>query len=236
MLLVLSKKRIIIAIVALALVASAAALLSLLGNGAPSGHILHPDAKDYMILIQIEEKKLYLLDEGNVVRKYTVASGMSGWPSPIGDWEITDKAVWGEGFGARWMGLNVPWGSYGIHGTNNEGSIGQPASHGCIRMLNQDVIELYDMVEVGTPVIIRNGSYGPFGQGFATIMPGDFGADVLAVQQKLKALGYFSGYESGIYEDDLKHALHDFQRDHDLPVENSIDRDDFIAMGFLEFE
>jgi lipoprotein-anchoring transpeptidase ErfK/SrfK len=41
-----------------------------------------------------------------------------------------------------------------IHGTHEEGLIGQPASHGCIRMYNRDVIELYDLVEVGTPVII----------------------------------------------------------------------------------
>lgn len=230
-----TRKKLIIATAALVLIC-AALLFIVLRSGSPSGHILHPDAKDYVILIQIDEKKMYLLNEGQVVKKYTIASGMSGWPSPIGDWEISEKAVWGEGFGARWLGLNVPWGTYGIHGTNNEGSIGSPASHGCIRMLNRDVIELYDLVEVGTPVIIRNGLYGPFGQGFATIMPGDFGADVLAVQQRLKKLGYFDGEETGVYEDDLKHALHEFQRDHDLPVENAIDRDDLLAMGFLEFE
>lgn len=41
-----------------------------------------------------------------------------------------------------------------IHGTNHEEAIGQPASHGCIRMRNADVAELYEMVEVGTPVVI----------------------------------------------------------------------------------
>lgn len=41
-----------------------------------------------------------------------------------------------------------------IHGTSEEGLIGQPASHGCIRMKNQDVIELYDLVKEGTPVLI----------------------------------------------------------------------------------
>lgn len=41
-----------------------------------------------------------------------------------------------------------------IHGTHEEGLIGQPASHGCIRMYNCDVIELFELVEVGTPVII----------------------------------------------------------------------------------
>jgi lipoprotein-anchoring transpeptidase ErfK/SrfK len=42
-----------------------------------------------------------------------------------------------------------------IHGTRHEDKIGQPHSHGCIRMRNADVIELFDLVEVGTPVIIR---------------------------------------------------------------------------------
>ena len=42
-----------------------------------------------------------------------------------------------------------------IHGTNEEGRIGQPVSHGCIRMLNSDIISLFDSVSAGTPVIIE---------------------------------------------------------------------------------
>ena len=42
-----------------------------------------------------------------------------------------------------------------IHGTNHEDSIGRPVSHGCIRMRNQDVIELYDLTPTGTPVHIH---------------------------------------------------------------------------------
>ena len=42
-----------------------------------------------------------------------------------------------------------------IHGTNNESALGQPASHGCIRMFNKEVIELYDFVKVGTFVLIQ---------------------------------------------------------------------------------
>jgi hypothetical protein len=43
---------------------------------------------------------------------------------------------------------------YGIHGTNNPASIGQAVSHGCIRLRNEDVTQLYHMVTVGTPVFI----------------------------------------------------------------------------------
>ncbi|HYF35283.1 MAG TPA: L,D-transpeptidase, partial [Prosthecobacter sp.] len=42
-----------------------------------------------------------------------------------------------------------------IHGTNDEAAIGRPASHGCIRMRNADVIELFDQVPLGTPVWIE---------------------------------------------------------------------------------
>lgn len=42
-----------------------------------------------------------------------------------------------------------------IHGTNHEDQIGQPASHGCIRMRSADLLELFDRVEIGTPVMIR---------------------------------------------------------------------------------
>lgn len=42
-----------------------------------------------------------------------------------------------------------------IHGTNNESALGQSASHGCIRMFNKEVIELYDLVKVGTFVLIQ---------------------------------------------------------------------------------
>ncbi len=60
----------------------------------------------------------------------------------------------GGGFGSRWMGLNVPWGGkYGIHGTNQPGSIGFNASAGCIRMRNKDVEELYNLVEYNTTVL-----------------------------------------------------------------------------------
>jgi lipoprotein-anchoring transpeptidase ErfK/SrfK len=52
---------------------------------------------------------------------------------------------------ARWMGI---YDGAGIHGTDARGSIGTNASHGCIRMLIEDVVELYDKVPVGAPVYI----------------------------------------------------------------------------------
>lgn len=194
------------------------------------------DNSKYTVYIEIQEKTLYLLQDNRCIRKYTVASGMSGFPSPLGSWKIVEKSEWGEGFGGRWLGLDVPWGTYGIHGTTYEETIGSAASHGCIRMFNNDIKELYSIVPVGTEVVIVNGIFGPFGRGFDEIIPGDRGADVLAIQHRLRQLGYFAGTLDGIYEDDMKHAVHSFQRDNGLEVTNTINKKCWQAMGFSEFE
>lgn len=191
---------------------------------------------DFLIFIEIEDKTLYLLQDGNLIKKYPIASGAPDTPSPLGAWEIVNKGDWGEGFGGRWMGLNVPWGKYGIHGTTSPNSIGWEVSHGCIRMYNRDVKELYKIVPHGTPVVIVNGPFGPFGRGFRSIEPGDRGADVMAIQQRLKELGYFKGWVSGIYDDDLKYAVHKFQKDNNLPVTNTVNKKTWEKMGFIEFE
>lgn len=69
---------------------------------------------------------------------------------------ILSRILWLEGLGAR--NANTFERYIYLHGTNHEGKIGQPASHGCIRMRNADVIELFDLVAVGTPVRIVRGA------------------------------------------------------------------------------
>ena len=191
---------------------------------------------EYTIFIEIDEKKLYLYEGGQLVKTYPIASGMRDMPSPIGTWKITGKGKWGKGYGGHWMGLNVPWGTYGIHGTTRAGSIGRAASHGCIRMFNQDIRELYGIVPLGADVIIRNGPFGPFGTGFRNLHPGDRGADVLAVQERLTELRYYTGNADGIYGEGLKNAVHKFQADKNLEVKNTITHKDYDAMGLIEFE
>lgn len=207
-------------------------------NEAEMERLTVADVKErvYCIYIEVQDKTLYLLENGKCIKEYPIASGKSGLPSPLGCWKVVEKGDWGEGFGGRWMGLNVPWGIYGIHGTIFDESIGSAASHGCIRMLSEDVAELYRIVPTGTEVAIVNGPYGPFGRGFDEINPGDRGADVMAIQQRLKQLGFYKGELDGIYEDDLKNALHRFQRSVKLTADNTIDRQTWLAMGFREFE
>lgn len=74
--------------------------------------IENPDYEDLKILIDISEKQLYLLNGNELINKYSIASGKLDTPSPIGTWKIISKAQWGGGFGTRWMGLNVPWGTF----------------------------------------------------------------------------------------------------------------------------
>ena len=90
------------------------------------------------------------------------------------------------------MGLDVPWGKFGIHGTQDPYSLGWSSSHGCIRMENNEVEELYNIVSIGTHVTRIDGIYGPFGKGFRNLKSGMYGSDVMEIQKKLKELGFFN--------------------------------------------
>jgi len=116
------------------------------------------------IVVSIPDQKLALLDGDRVIRVYEIAVGKPSTPSPEGEFEVVTRIphptwyhagkVVGPGksnpLGTRWMGLSVK--GYGIHGTNAPRSIGKRASHGCIRMRNQDVEELFELVKIGIPV------------------------------------------------------------------------------------
>lgn len=193
----------------------------------------------YNILVDLTELRLYLLnaDTHEIVKKYPVAGGKASTPSPLGTWVIINKeSGWGKGFGTRWMQLNVPWGKYGIHGTNKPLSIGSPESAGCIRMLNSDVEDLYGRVNTGTIVIIYGGPYGLSYNKFRTLKPGDRGRDVFEVQLKLKHLGYYNGILDGIYGDNMKSSLIKFRKNNKLPITDSIDRQFYNSIGINPFE
>jgi len=101
---------------------------------------------------------------------------------------------------------------YGIHGTNNEASIGTAASHGCVRMRNDDVIRIYDIVPLGTRVKITGNAF----TGRLLRIGVDPGADVLRVQQILQILGYYRGDLDGFYGPVTEDAVIRFQRDQGL--------------------
>ncbi len=109
----------------------------------------------YSITINIENHTLTLYKNGKVYKIYPVAVGKASSPTPRGTFKITSRSVNPGGpFGVRWLGLSVPNGNYGIHGTNNPASIGKNISNGCVRMYNKEVLELSNLVPIGTTVKI----------------------------------------------------------------------------------
>ncbi len=190
------------------------------------------------IHIEVDRKTLNLIDykTGQIIKSYTVATGKSSSPTPLGTFKITTKEKWGEGFGSRWMGLNVTWGNYGIHGTNKPGSIGFNASAGCIRMRNSDIEDLFERVEQGTTVVITNGLFGPFGNGYRNLSPGDTGADVLEVQKRLKQLGFYTGSLDGIYGEGMKKSLIGFLKDIEYPLTDQVNQPIYELLGIILME
>jgi lipoprotein-anchoring transpeptidase ErfK/SrfK len=120
-----------------------------------------------VVLVSIADRRLAVMENGNVLAYFPVAVGAVVSPSPTGEFEIVNRvanpAYYHDGVvmaasrdspvGTRWIGLNLK--GYGIHGTNAPRSIGRAASHGCIRLKNRDVERLYAMLRVGDLVSIR---------------------------------------------------------------------------------
>jgi len=134
-------------------------------------------AKKYPTLLVADRStfQLKLYKDLKLAKTYTVAFGAAGYDTPTGLYNIQNKAVnptwsvpnsdWAGSLAgtvvpggtpenplkARWLGI---YDGAGIHGTDDVGSLGSAASHGCIRMAIPDVIDVYDRVDVGTPIYI----------------------------------------------------------------------------------
>jgi lipoprotein-anchoring transpeptidase ErfK/SrfK len=117
------------------------------------------------VVVSIADRKLTLLKDGREIGAWDIAVGKPSTPSPEGTMTVVNRVknptwfgpggkVIGPGaanpVGTRWVGLSKK--GYGIHGTNEPGSIGKAASHGCIRMRNRDVEQFFDLVETGAVV------------------------------------------------------------------------------------
>jgi lipoprotein-anchoring transpeptidase ErfK/SrfK len=125
------------------------------------------DGHRRQIVISIRDRRLALLEDGKLVKAYPIAVGARISPSPDGEFAVINHAkhpTYRHGdkeilpgkdnpLGTRWIGLSRK--GYGIHGTNVPSSIGKAASHGCFRMGQADVEDLYSRVRVGDTVIVR---------------------------------------------------------------------------------
>ncbi len=193
--------------------------------------------KTKWILIEIHRKTLTLYEGTKVLKTYPVATGAGSTPTPIGVFRITNRfASEMSGFGTRFLGINCPWGTYGIHGTNKPSSIGSNASHGCIRMYVKDAEDLYKRVPNGTRVVIEGGPYGDLDSGLKALSPGDRNSHVRAVQSRLKALGYYWGSADGVYGEGTKQAVIRARKDLGLQSRDSVDWAFYQAIGLILFD
>lgn len=130
-------------------------------------------AGEQAIILNLPAFSLRLYEGNELIREYPVGIGTAYSRTPVGTTSVVSKIMnptyyprhWqsrglqpvppgpDNPVGTRWLGLS--WAHYGIHGTNDDSSIGRLVSQGCIRMHNEDVEELYELISIGTPVDIR---------------------------------------------------------------------------------
>ena len=127
------------------------------------------------IFVDLQNCHLYFYVAGSVAKDYPCTPGMPGYETPQGDWTVSYKdpspswynphSDWSSEMpeviapgptnplGLRALALSCGGGIY-IHGTTNLGQLGYPGSHGCIRLANESIVELYDLVELNIPVFV----------------------------------------------------------------------------------
>ncbi|MEM8642888.1 MAG: L,D-transpeptidase [Cyanobacteria bacterium P01_G01_bin.54] len=127
---------------------------------------------EQQLILDLSDRRVYLYVNEEQVAAYPVAIGREGWETPTGEFEVFQRVanpVWQHPFtqeivppgpenplGARWLGFWTDGtNAIGFHGTPNEELIGQAVSHGCVRMRNADIEQLFEQVELGTTVIVR---------------------------------------------------------------------------------
>jgi len=148
------------------------------------------------IIVNTATRRLHFYHRNRFYKTYPVGVGKPKTPTPTGDYKVVYKLVNPGGvFGSRWMGLNVPAGNYGIHGTNNPASIGHYVSLGCIRMYNRDIEEIFPITPISTPVKIV---FNPGGIDTSNITSGAYNGEAESEEQSWPGGGYDAGNSTGV--------------------------------------
>ena len=199
------------------------------------GEVHANTSQEMHIKIDLWTQQLYLLKGETVIKKYKISPGTENMPTPIGTFIVKEKSKsWGGGFGTRWLGLNVSWGVYGIHGTNKPWLIGKNVSSGCVRMRNEDVEDLFERVNEGITVTIEGPITG-IGKGeFKNLSLGSKGNLVQLVQERLKHMNYYHGEINGIFDEKTEEAVKALQVANDLPSTGGIKEREYILLGLIE--
>ena len=123
------------------------------------------------LVLNLKQRRVYAYNEDKVLMSYPVAIGKKGWETPTGNFKVIQMVkdpVWQNPWngkivpaspkgpiGERWIGF---WSdgknTIGFHGTPTVKSLGTAASHGCVRMRNEDVKVLFEVVTPGLPVVV----------------------------------------------------------------------------------
>jgi len=124
------------------------------------------------LVVKLGQRRVYVYRGEQVLAKYRIAIGKRGWETPTGSFQVLSKEKnpvfksFRTGklikpgpdnpLGVRWIGIWTDGKTQlGFHGTNQEELLGQAVSHGCIRMRNRDVTAMFDLVSLGTEVIVE---------------------------------------------------------------------------------
>lgn len=216
------------------------AFLVLLGAGCALRHppgtaVMAPMEK--IVWVELDTMRLLVYENGVEIARFPIAAGARETPTPVGIYRINRRYVTElSGFGTRFMGLDVPFGDYGIHGTNKPASIGGNFSHGCIRLHIKDAETLYRLTGWGTKVVIDGGPYGPFTGGLPTLSPGDRGSDVKELQLRLIQRGFLQGWPDGVYGEHTKKAVIAARKHFSLPDGDAANPALLMKLGILCFE
>ena len=128
--------------------------------------------RETRLVIRLELKKLEYYEGETLVKQYDIAVGQADWETPVGHFAVLDlrkDPLWqhpitGEAIptgpdnplGSRWIGFAFDDEYHiGIHGTNQEELVGQAVSHGCVRMRDDEIQELFQKVAIGTPITVQ---------------------------------------------------------------------------------
>jgi lipoprotein-anchoring transpeptidase ErfK/SrfK len=124
------------------------------------------------LIVDLSDRTVYVYTQGSLKDSYPISIGKPGWETPTGTFQINHmemNPVWqhpitketipagaDNPLGSRWIGFTATQQyEIGFHGTNQPATVGQAISHGCLRMHESDIQDLYSQVSLGVPVVVR---------------------------------------------------------------------------------
>lgn len=134
---------------------------------------LPPVVEPLWMELSLSRRQVTLVRKGKSFKTFPVAVGRPGWETPVGKYKVRSmikNPAWINPFtgevipggnpdnplGNRWIGFWTDGkNEIGFHGTPSRGSIGQAVSHGCVRMYEEHIEEIFKLIPFGTPVIVK---------------------------------------------------------------------------------